>query len=143
MPISAVLDTNVLISGLISGQGPPCRLVNAWLEGRFVLITSLYQVEEVNHVLAYPRLAERIRLEDAELEMILAALLSEAVVVPGQIRLPGVTRDPQDDAIVACACEGAADYIVSGDQDLLVLGSYEGIQIVPTRQFLKVLDPRS
>jgi putative PIN family toxin of toxin-antitoxin system len=139
MPIRAILDTNVLISGLITEQGPPRQIVDAWLDGHFTLITPLYHVQELNQVLSYPRIARRLCLEDAELEMILAALLSEAEVVPGHLQLPGVTRDPKDDATVACAQEGKADYIVSGDQDLLVLGEYEGIPIVTPRQFIEIL----
>ena len=140
MPGKAVLDTNVLVSGLLTGGGPPRQIVDAWLEGRFALVTSLYQAGELNHVLAYPRIASRLRLEETEREMILAALLSEAEVVPGRLQLPGVTRDPKDDAVVACAQEGGADYIVSGDRDLLVLQEYEGIRVVTPRQFVEILD---
>lgn len=137
--ISAVLDTNVLVSGLISEQGPPRRIVDAWLEGRFALITSLYQAAELNHVLSYPRIAQRLRLKDEELEALLAALLSEAKVVPGRLQLPGVTRDPKDDAIVACAREGGAAYVVSGDRDLLELGEHKGVRVVTPRQFVELL----
>jgi putative PIN family toxin of toxin-antitoxin system len=140
MPLKAVLDTNVLVSGLLGEHSPPSQVVDAWLDGRFTLVTSLYQVEEVNHVLSYPRIARRIRLEDAELEMILAALLVESEVVSGHLQLSGVTRDPKDDAIVACAVEGGADYLVSGDQDLLVLGEYEGIRAITPRRFLELLN---
>jgi len=134
-----VLDTNVLVSGLVSEHGPPRQILDAWLEGRYILVTSLYLIEELIHVLSYPRIAERIRLDDAELAAILAALLFKAEVVSGQLRLPGVTRDPKDDAVVACAKEGEADVIVSGDQDLLVLGEYEGIRVVTPRWFVGVL----
>jgi putative PIN family toxin of toxin-antitoxin system len=139
MPVRAVLDTNVLVSGLLTGQGPPCQIVDAWLESRFALVTSLYQVGELQHVLSYLRILRRLRLEDAETEVVLAALLSEAEVVPGRLQLPGVTRDPKDDAIVACAQEGEAGYIVSGDQDLLVLDEHQGIQVVTPRQFVEIL----
>ena len=139
MPPRVVLDTNVLISGLITAGGPPCQLVDAWLDGRFPLVTSLYQVQELNHVLSYPRIASRLRLPEEELEMILVALLSEADLVPGHVQLPGVTRDPKDDPIVACAQEGGAGYIVSGDQDLLVPGEYKGIRVVSPRQFADIL----
>lgn len=139
MPVKAVLDTNVLVSGLLTEHSPPRQIVDAWLGGRFTLITSLYQVGELNHVLAYPRIASRLLLEETEREMILAALLSEAEVVPGRLQLPGVTRNPKDDAVVNCAQEGGADYIVSGDQDLLVLGEHQGIQVVTPRQFVDIL----
>ena len=139
MPVRAVLDTNVLISGLVSEHGPPRQILDAWLADCYVLVTSLYLIEELIHVLSYPRIVERIRLDDAELAAILEALLSKAEVVPGQLRLPGVTRDPKDDAVVACAKEGEADVIVSGDQDLLVLGEYEGIRVVTPRRFVEIL----
>ena len=139
MPLRAVLDTNVLVSGLISDYSPPRQLVDAWLNGQYILVTSLYQVEELNHVLAYPRIASRLRLSDAEVGLILAALLSQGQVVPGALQLPGVTRDPKDDPLVACAVEGAADYLVSGDRDLLDLGETENIRMVTPRQFLEIL----
>jgi predicted nucleic acid-binding protein len=73
---------------------------------------------------------------------VLADLLSRAQVVPGQLSLPGVTRDPKDDAVVACAVEGEADYIVSGGQDLLTLGEFRGIRVVTSREFVEILtDP--
>jgi putative PIN family toxin of toxin-antitoxin system len=67
MPLSAVLDTNVLVSGLIAAEGAPRQILDAWLEGRYTLVSSLYLVEELVHVLSYPRIAERLPLEDAEL----------------------------------------------------------------------------
>ena len=139
MPIRAVLDTNVLVSGLVAEQGPPRQILDAWLESLFTLVTSLYLVEELVHVLSYPRITERLRLDEEALTAILAALLSKAEVTSDQLRLPGVTRDPKDDSVVACAKEGEEDYIVSGDQDLLVLGEYEGIQIITSRQFVEIL----
>jgi putative PIN family toxin of toxin-antitoxin system len=141
MPIKAVLGTNVLVSSLVSQHGPPRHALDAWLEGHYTLVTSLYLVEELIHVLSYPRIAGQIHLEEDELAAILAALLSQAEVTPGRLRLPAVTRDPKDDAVVACAVEGEADYIVSGDQDLLVLGRYETVQVVTPRQFVDVLAP--
>jgi putative PIN family toxin of toxin-antitoxin system len=141
MQTRVVLDTNVLISGLIAEQGSPHKILDAWLDGCFTLVTSLYQVEEVNYVLSRPRIVDRIFLEQSELEVILAALLSKTEVVPGHLQLLGTTRDAKDDAIVACAREGQVDYLVSGDQDLLVLGDYEGIHVITPRRFLEVLGP--
>ena len=137
MPVRVVLDTNVLVSGLVAGQGVPRQILDAWVEGGFTLVTSLYLVEELAHVLSCPRIAKRLRISSEEVEALLAALLSQAVVVPGHLFLPGATRDPKDDAVVACAKEGQADCIVSGDQDLLVLEEYEGIQVVTPRQFIQ------
>ena len=143
MAVSAVVDTNVLVSGLVAPAGPPRQIMNAWLEEGFTLVTSLYLVEELVHVLTYPRITKRLRLDEAELAALLAALLSRTHVVAGQLHLPGVTRDPKDDAVVACVVEGEAGYIVSGDQDLLTLGEYQGVQIVTPREFVEMLGPRA
>ena len=111
MPIKAILDTNVLVSGMLSEQGPPRRVLDAWPEGHYALVTSLYLVDELIHVLSYPRIADRFRLAEQEITDILAALLSQAEITPGQLHLSGATRDPKDDAVVACAMEGGADYL--------------------------------
>jgi putative PIN family toxin of toxin-antitoxin system len=137
--IRVVLDTNILVSSLVAEYGPLRQILDAWLEDRYSLVTSLYLVEELIHVLSYPRIAKRVHLDEEELTAIMAALLSKAEVTPGHLRLPGVTRDPKDDAVVACAKEGDANYIVSGDQDLLVLDEYEGIRVVTPRQFVEVM----
>lgn len=144
MPVRAVLDTNVLVSGLMGAKGAPRQALDAWLEGQFTLVISLYLIDEFVHVLQYPRIAERLQVTEDELVALLAALLSQAEVVPGRLQLPGVTRDPKDDAVdvvgaVACAVEGSADYIVSGDQDLLVLDHYEDVRVVTPRQFVEIL----
>ena len=139
MPPRVVLDTNVLVSGLVAKGGAPRQILDAWLECQYTLVTSLYLVEESAHVLSYPRIAKRLHLGEEELVAIMAALLSKAELTPGHLHLPGVTRDPKDDAVVACAKEGEADYIVSGDQDLLVLGEYESIRVITPRQFVEIL----
>ena len=138
--LKAVLDTNVFVSGLMGVNSPPRQIVDAWLDGRFTLVTSLYLVEELAHVFTYPRIVKRIRLDEPEVDAILAALLSQAEMAPGELELPGVTRDPKDDAVVACAVEGEADYIVSGDEDLLVLNVYKDVKIVTPRQFMSILE---
>ena len=139
MSLRAVLDTNVLVSGLITDHGPPRQLVDAWIEGQYTLVTPLYQVKELSHVLAYSRIASRLRLSEAEVDLILAALLSQGQVVPGALHLPGVTRDPKGDPLVACAVEGAADYLVSGDRDLLDLGETNNTRVVTPREFVEIL----
>jgi putative PIN family toxin of toxin-antitoxin system len=139
MAVRAVIDTNVLVSGLLVAEGSPRKALDAWLDGRFTLVTSSHQLDEVTHVLTYPRIANRLRLDPAELATILAGLIELTEVTPGQLHRPGVTRDPKDDAIVACAEEGHADCIVSGDGDLLSLGKYLGIRAVTPRRFLELL----
>ena len=143
MPIRAVLDTNVIVSGLVADKGPSRYILDAWLEDRLVLVTSLYLVEELIHVLFYPRIAKRLNIEDGELTAVIAGLLSKAHVTAGRLHLQGVTRDPKDDAVLACAIEGNAAYVVTGDEDLLTLSRYKGVQIITPRTCLELLEPCS
>lgn len=143
MALRAVLDTNVLVSGLLATSGPPRQLFDAWLAGRFTLVTSLYQIEELRRVLTYPRIARRVRLTENELAILFRTFDERAVIVVNEPDLSGVTRDPKDDAIVACAVAGQADYLVSGDDDLLALGTYEKVYVVYPRAFLSALEQKT
>lgn len=98
----------MLVSGLIGRAGPPRRLLDAWLDGRYILVTSLYQVQELNHVLSYPRIASRLALSGKDVDIILAAMLSQAEMVVARLDLSGVTRDPKDDPLVAAAVRGVS-----------------------------------
>ena len=131
--VRAVIDTNTLISGIISPLGAPARIVHRWQQGDFLLLTSPALLDELRQVLEYPHIADRLGWSLAERGQFLAHFTTLALLTPGTLSLPGVTRDPKDDPVVACAVEGEADYIVSGDRDLLVLGVCEGVRIVTPR----------
>ena len=139
MMIRAVLDTNIFVSGLISASGPPRQIVDSWLARTFTLVTSPYLIEELRHVLAYPRIASRLRLSEYELTLLFDTLIALAEVKLDVNPLPGVTRDPKDDAVIACAFASQADYVVSGDQDILILGEYEGTRMIAPVDFLGIL----
>jgi predicted nucleic acid-binding protein len=72
--------------------------------------------------------------------MLLVLLGEKAVRVPGVVRVEGQCRDPKDDPILACAVEGRASHLVTGDDDLLELDTYEGIRIVSPADFLKLVE---
>lgn len=138
--LRAVVDTNTLVSGLISPLGAPARIVHHWQQGDFLLLTSPVLLDELRRVLEYPRIADRLGWSSAERRRFLDHLTTLALLTPGTLRLPGATRDPQDDPVVACAVEGGADCIVSGDDDLLALRVYQGVRIVTPREFLALLE---
>jgi uncharacterized protein len=126
----AVLDTNVLVSGLGWG-GLPAAILDAVSDGRVVLITSAPLLDELRRVLAYPKLAKVVG-DAAGLADIIAA--SSVVVEPD--RVLAVVNDESDNRVLEAAAAAAADYIVSGDKDLLDLSSFEGIPIVTAAQFV-------
>lgn len=125
----ALLDTNVLVSAILFG-GLPRQLLEAALIGELDLVTSPALLAELEGILTRKfgfasTMAASIR---AELES-----LSD-VVEP--VPLKPVLRDAADDLVLATAVSGATDVIVTGDKELLALGSYEGVAIESPRTFI-------
>lgn len=132
-----VLDTNILVSALITKGTPPDQLYQAWLRGDIEIVTSAAQLEEVVDVLARPRI--RAYVDRNEADRMVTALRLRATVLED---VPVVNRspDPNDDPILAAAVAGAVDLVVSGDKkDLLALGHVEGIPIRSARDTLQVV----
>jgi putative PIN family toxin of toxin-antitoxin system len=113
-----VLDANVLISAAIS-EGPSHRIVQSWLQDQtFELVICDRLLGEVRSVLTErPRLRKWISLEGAELYVTTLATVADVQPDPGPG--PALTRDPDDDYIIHIARAHDADFIVSGDADLL------------------------
>ena len=133
-----VLDTGVLMAALITTNTPPDRIYQAWREGRFELITSDWQLDEFRRVSRYPRLRKFVRHADAG--RMVNGLRSQAVVLTD---LPwiDVSRDSDDNPILATAVAGGAQYLVSGDKkDLLALRNIGSIRIVSARRFIDILE---
>lgn len=129
-----VIDTNVLISALLAGSSLPAHLITLWREGRFDLLTSAAQLDELMRVTRYPKVRER--LAPALAGRLINEVRDIAILVEN---LPQVTvcADPFDNFLLAIAAAGAADFIVTGDKrDLLSLRLYEGVRIVAVREFL-------
>lgn len=117
MTIRAVLDANVFVSAAIQ-RGASYRIVHRWLAGdAFDLTVSEGVLAEVEDVLTRPRLSKRIAVDDALAYV--RAIRTLADVVEDAAVVESVTRDPDDDYLVALAREHDADVIVSGDKDLL------------------------
>jgi len=125
----AVLDTNVIVSGL-GWSGAPAAILDAVSDDRLVLVTSAPLLAELRRVLEYPKLAKVIQ-GGAQLADLVAA--SGVVVVPDRVLT--VVSDDDDNRVLEAAIEGTADYIVSGDADLLDLGSFQGIPIITPGEF--------
>ena len=133
-----VLDTNVIVSGVISEHGAPRQIIRAWQDKRFTLLTSTLAIAEVTRVLHYPRLQETYRLAKKDILLVRDTLLSDALVLEGLYQVTR-SRDPDDDIFLACALEGHADYLVSGAPHLLEIKYYHGVQIVTPRQLVEIL----
>lgn len=117
MTIRVVLDANVFVSAAIQ-RGPSYQIGQRWLAGdAFDLIVSKGVLAEVEDVLTRPRFTKRISVDDALTYV--RSIRTLADVVEDAVVIEPLTRDPDDDDIVALAREHGADVIVSGDKDLL------------------------
>jgi putative PIN family toxin of toxin-antitoxin system len=112
-----ILDANVLISAVIQA-GPSYRIVRRWLdESDLDVVICPAVLAEVEEVLGRPRLQKRI--EPGLADLYLATLRRIANLVDDPVSIAAATRDPDDDYLVALARQHKADYIVTGDKDLL------------------------
>lgn len=131
--VRAVLDTNIFISALV-GKGPSAQLYNAFRAGRFWLVTSHRLLSEVAEVLTRPKFG----IDPVEVRVAFRLLRHQSLIVHPKESIRAC-RDPKDALVLECAVSGEADFIVTGDQDLLVLNPFRGIRIVPPSVFLKRL----
>jgi len=126
-----VVDTNILVSGLLFG-GKPGELVVLWKKRLVVPVCSKEIIEEYLRVLAYPK----FQLSESDIEFILNhELLPYFKVLSVKPGKPFVTTDPSDDKFIWCALDGNAEVIVSGDEHLLKLSS-SPVPIVTIAMFI-------
>ena len=137
-----VLDTNVIISALIRPDSIPGSIVRAVVDEMAVrLVTSHALLAELRAVLDYPRLQRYLKMDKDDKEEFTILLEQIADIVnTGDYPVLGICRDPDDEPYLQAARAGRADYIVSGDQDLLVLGSMGSIRIVSPVEFERILN---
>jgi putative PIN family toxin of toxin-antitoxin system len=117
--LRVVLDTNVLVSGLLYPERVPGRIVAAWREGRFELVLSVEQLAEIGRVLAYPKIRRILGWDDETIGRFVRQLLLRAEMVAIKGIKGAELRDAADDPILASFIAGGADLLVTGDADLL------------------------
>ena len=141
--LRAVLDSSVLVSGFLTQGGATATLLGRHRQGAFILCCSPWIVEETERALRRPRNLNRYRYQPEDVRQFLDGLAGSAQFFPDAPEVPAVTRDPSDDQVIASALAARAEYLVTGDQDMLVLTEYRGIRIVTPRQFLDLLHASS
>ncbi|MBM5810999.1 MAG: putative toxin-antitoxin system toxin component, PIN family [Gammaproteobacteria bacterium] len=133
-----ILDTNILLSALLSPHGAPALLIDAWRAGRFTLITSRDQLLEFGGVARRPVMLDYI--VPAQVGRFINDLRQFAEVLTNLLKIER-SPDPADDFLLAMAEAGAADYLVTGDRhDLLQLCTHGRTRIVSARGLATVLD---
>lgn len=131
-----VFDTNVIISAILFEHSKPAKAFRYALSNGEILL-SLDLLEELNEVLGRERFNQYVTSE--EREEFLAALLERAVLVEITENVQEC-RDPKDDKLLELALNGEADYIISGDKDLLVLHPFRHVAIITPDAFLELVE---
>ena len=135
-----VPDVQAFVQGMISRQGPAGTLLDTWAHHEIELITCEEIVEEFENVLRRPRIQRKFAHITEEVITTFAAGLRERGVVLAPDDIPRIVpNDPDDDVVLACAAAGNAEYVVTRDQHLLSLGTHQGIPIVSTEAFVRIL----
>ena len=134
----AVLDTNVVVSGLL-WKNSPRQVLDAARERRLTLYTSSVLLDELAQVLSRAHLAPRIAENHSTPELLMRHYAMLARVVTPAIINRVVTQDIDDDAVLACALAAQTDWIVSGDPHLLNLKHYQHILIINPAEAVRSL----
>jgi uncharacterized protein len=138
--IRATLDTNILAPEINRTHLPPQMwhpIVRAWYDGSFELVISEHIVGELRHTLAKPYFSHKAA--PGHVDTAVEWLRRIATVVPITVAVEGVATHPEDDLVLATAVSGEVDYLVTRDRQLLRLGTYAGVRIVDSQDFLRVL----
>jgi putative PIN family toxin of toxin-antitoxin system len=138
-----VIDTNVVVSRLLSSLGNPARIFALWRQDVFELLASEPIFAEYRRVLAYDHVRARHRLSDTQLDQFITDFRQFVVLVEPNETITAIKDDPSDDKFLECAVAGSADYIVSGDRHLLSLQQFRGIQILTPAAFLALIEQTS
>jgi putative PIN family toxin of toxin-antitoxin system len=133
--VRAVFDTNVLVAAFVA-EGICSKLLTRSRKKQFHLIVCPIILQEFDRVLIKKFSATR---NEARSAMRIVSEAVHSVVHPSQ-SVQSVCRDPDDNAILACVLEARADYLVTGDEDLLELKVFKGIRIVTPRDFELLFD---
>lgn len=138
--LRVVVDTNVLVSGLFGiKNSPSAQILAAIRSQKIILVISPPILEEIAEVISRERIAKLTKMSKVLRKDFIDELVSRSDVTAGKRHPQIIGRDAKDDKFLACAFEAKAGYLVTGDDDLLILKGYQGIKIVTPREFLHIL----
>ena len=133
-----VIDTSVLVRYLLRPSAATRELIeDLWLGDVVTLVVSPELVAELENVLERPKIRRYVAAEDAA--VLVDAVKARSVLLDPLAEIPPFTRDPKDDKFVACGLSGGAEYLVSYDDDLLVLRAVRGMRLGTPEAFVRGL----
>ncbi len=131
----AVIDTNIWISALLNPGAP--RQITEFIElDLFTPVVCKELIDELTNVVNRPRLVAKIQEERANR---LISLIRMTAIMIELSEIPSVSRDPKDDVFLACAMASSAEFLVTGDHDLLCLNEHGDTNIISPTDFLAIL----
>lgn len=131
-----VLDTNVLLSALMSSDSPSAEILTFWRNRKISVLTAAEQIAEIARVTRYPRI--RARLVPALAGRLVSRLRDVAIVIENLPRVD-LSPDPDDNYLLAIAEAGQAHFLVTGDKPLLALKRHKSTRIVTPAALLALL----
>lgn len=138
--LRVVIDTNVLVSGLFGlRDSPSSQIMHAFRAQKLILVSSLAIFEEVRGVINRERIVTKTKMNVDERKEFMDLLVERCEIIEGQQLQQTGSRDIKDNKFLACGIEAQVAYIVTGDDDSLVLKKHEGITIIKPREFLEIL----
>ena len=118
-----VLDTNVLVSALLTAEGHSARIFRSVCDGSLTLVLSEPLLAERHEVLLYPKIRRRLEARSIDVTRYLELLRFVAILVDTNVAAAPAIRDPDDRELLAALIQGPADWLITGDQDLLALSA--------------------
>jgi putative PIN family toxin of toxin-antitoxin system len=138
--IRAVLDANVLVSGVVGVRIPtsaPGELIRCWRQRELTIVVSSHLLQEVERTLAKPYFASRLSAAQASSAVQLLKRRAEMTEVTAVVS--GVATHPEDDLVLATAISAKVRYLVTGDAQLQSVGRYRGVTVVSPARFVALL----
>lgn len=134
MKLRTVMDTNVLISGIL-WRGVPFQLLKWAEEDRLRIYTSLEILSEIYRVLHYPKFQQYIDNQQASPGELFAKIASLCTIIQVDRVVKGICSDADDEKFLSCALAANVEVLVSGDSHLLDLKKYRSIRVLTAREF--------
>lgn len=134
-----VVDTNIFISGLIISKGYPYQILSLWQDNYFTLVASKQIIDEMIDVLSRPKIQKKYHVSTSQVKKVVSLIEKYAHSIENISVNSIQVRDEKDQHILDLAIVGKADYLVSGDDDLLSLANeskLKKLKIVTPREFM-------
>lgn len=133
-----VIDTSVLVSGLIRPQGIPGDVLKFLRNGKFTALYSNETIMEIVDVLGRNKFRQKYHIKPDDISALIKLIRLRGEAIVSEVTITDC-RDPKDNKFLEVALTSGADYLVSGDSDLLSMNPYQSIPILAPAEFLAVI----